>query len=54
MKEFTRYFAGLPWEIEDAIKETRKSKHCRVLEVVEMNEGNYGRKAMKVTFEVNE
>ena len=54
MTQFTRYFAGLSWEIDAAIKETEKTKHCFLVERRVMTEGNYGRTALKCTFEVNE
>ena len=50
MEKFTRYFAGLSWEIDQAIRETEKRKHCFMVECESMNEGRYGRTAVKVTF----
>ncbi len=51
MDKFTRYFAGLSWEIDEAIKETEKSRHCNVLFKEKLSEGRYGRVAVKCTFE---
>ena len=51
--QFTRYFAGLSWEIDEAIKDTEKKRHCTAVVCETINEGN-GRKALKVKFEVSE
>jgi len=53
MNTFTRYFAGLSWEIDDGVRETERTKHCKVLKQEITSEG-YGRSAVKVTFVVPE
>ena len=56
MKQFTRYMAGLSWEIEAAVMDTEKRDHCFEVsrEVINENDPLTNRQCLKITFEEDE
>ena len=53
MKTFTRYFAGLPWEIEHEIASTKRTKHATLVSQEEIVE-KFGRKSYKLVFQYDD
>ena len=52
MPTFTRYFNGLPWEVEQGIRDTEKSKHALEMgrEVISEGSAVAPRLTVKVLF----
>jgi len=47
--EFIRYFNGLSWEVEQGIKDSLRTHHCKEVSREVISEG-HGRTSVKVTF----